>query len=117
LWLLVQQAMMTIDVWEQPAMSRGMTVLVKSAIVVALATSLISVVYVIVIPRYFPGLTTGTPLVIGLVACALAAGRVAWSEASGGEDNKFCWAMAVGSIAAAATVFVSIGLLVSFRGS
>ena len=117
MWLLARQAMMTTDAWEQPAMSRGMIVLVKSAIVVALATSLISVVYIFVLPRFFPDLTTGTPLIVGLVACALAAGRVAWNEASGGEDNKFCWGMVVGSIAAAATLFVSVGLLVSFRGS
>lgn len=101
----------------RPGMSRGLTVLVKSATVVALATSLIGAVYIIVFPRFSPGLTTGTPLIIGLVACALAAGRVAWNEASGGEDNKFCWALMVGSMAAAATLFISLGLIVSFLGS
>jgi len=98
-------------------MRRGVVVLVKEAIIVAIATSVVTVGYVFVIPRFFAGLTTNALLVGGLAVAALAGGRVAWAEAIGSEDARFCWAIATGGVAAVVTLFVSLGLIVSFRGA
>ena len=90
---------------------------IAESVVVAVAVSLISSAYILVLPRYFDNRMTYSVLIVGLAIAAVASGYVARREWVATRPWSWPLTFTISGIVAVVTLLFSLFFILNSRGS